>query len=104
MQQVLPLTDAELRGFCQRWRIRELALFGSAGGADFTPESDFDILVTFGPDAEWSLLDHIRMQTELSELAGRPVDLVSRQAIEHSRNPFRKREILGTARSIYVAG
>ena len=104
MPQALPLTDAELNGFCQRWAVRELALFGSALRDDFGAESDLDVLVTFAPDAGWTLLDHIRMQTELSELVGRPVDLVSRRAIEHSRNALRKREILGTARSIYAAG
>ena len=92
-----------MTGFCRRWRIQELALFGSALREDFGADSDVDLLVTFTPEAAWSLLDHIQMQTELSELLGRPVDLVSRRAIEGSANPIRKREILTNARTVYAA-
>jgi hypothetical protein len=103
MKSPLSISDRQLAEFCARWRVSELALFGSALRDDLAPDSDIDLLVTFAPDARWSLLDHIRMQTELSELLGRPVDLVSRRAIERSSNPLRKREILGAARSIYAA-
>ena len=95
--------QGQLAQFCRRWRVRELALFGSALRDDFGPDSDVDLLVTFSPQAAWSLLDHVRMQTELSELLGYPVDLVSRRAIERSPNPIRKREILSTARTVYAA-
>jgi predicted nucleotidyltransferase len=103
MQHAWTLSEAELGAFCRRWRIRELALFGSALREDFDPQSDLDLLVTFAPDAAWSLLDHIQMQNELAELVGRPVDLVSRRAIERSHDAFPRHEILGTARSVYVA-
>ena len=104
MDHKLSLSQPEVSGCCRRWRIRELALFGSALRDDFGSDSDVDLLVTFTPEAEWSLLDHVQMQTELSELLGRPVDLVSRRAIERSANPIRKREILSTARTVYAAG
>ena len=97
------LRSPAIEGFCRRWAVRELALFGSALRADLGPGSDIDLLVTFSPDAEWSLLDHVRMQTELSELLGRPVDLVSRRAIDRSANALRKREILGSAKVVYAA-
>jgi hypothetical protein len=35
-----------LAEFCQRWKIRELALFGSALRDDFRADSDIDLLVT----------------------------------------------------------
>jgi predicted nucleotidyltransferase len=97
------LSQANLAGFCRRWQIVELALFGSGQRGDLRPDSDVDLLVTFAPTATWSLLDQVQMQSELAELLGRPVDLVSRRAIERSANPLRKREILGTARPIYAA-
>lgn len=31
--------------FCRRWRIIELAIFGSALREDFRPDSDVDILL-----------------------------------------------------------
>ena len=104
MDERLPSSHPGIPDFCRRWRIRALALFGSALRDDFGADSDVDMLVAFAPEAAWSLLDHVRMQRELSELLGRPVDLVSRRAIERSANPIRRREILGTARNVYVEG
>ncbi len=97
------LAEPELADFCQRWRIRELALFGSVLRDDFGPDSDVDILVTFAPEADWSLFDHVRMEEELSQLLNRPVDLLTRRAVERSYNAPRRREILDTAQTIYVA-
>ncbi|MCS7290189.1 MAG: nucleotidyltransferase domain-containing protein [Roseiflexus sp.] len=35
----------EIAAFCQRWRIKELSIFGSALRDDFRPNSDVDVLV-----------------------------------------------------------
>ncbi len=87
----------EIAEFCRRWKIRELALFGSALRDDFGPDSDLDILVTFAADAEWGLLDHVQMQQELQTLLQRSVDLISKRAVERSPNWLRRQEILNTA-------
>jgi predicted nucleotidyltransferase len=87
--------------FCHRWRIRELALFGSALREDFGPDSDLDILVTFADDAEWGLFDHVQMQQELQALLQRSVDLISRRALERSSNWLLRQEILDTARTLF---
>ena len=92
-----------LEEFCHRWKITELSLFGSALRDDFRVDSDIDLLARFAPDAEWSLLDHARMEQELKEMLGREVDLVSRTAVEASPNWIRRREILNTARALYAA-
>jgi predicted nucleotidyltransferase len=55
-------------------------------------------------DARPTLLDWAEMQEKLAEIFGRPVDLVSRRAIEHSRNRYRKHSILSTATLIYAEG
>jgi hypothetical protein len=91
-----------LTAFARRWRIAELALFGSVLTADFGPHSDVDMLVSFEPGAEWSLLDHVQMQEQLSQFLGRPVDLVTRRAVVNSANPIRRRAILEGARVIYA--
>jgi predicted nucleotidyltransferase len=91
----------EMVRFCRRWKIRELALFGSALREDFKPESDLDVLVTFEPGAEWSLLDHVKMQQELQPLFQRSVDLINKQALERSANWLLRREILQTAQLIF---
>jgi len=87
--------------FCQRWKIRELALFGSALRDDFGPDSDLDILVTFAADAEWGLFDHIKMQQELQALLQRNVDLISKRALARSQNWLRRQEILSTAQVLF---
>jgi predicted nucleotidyltransferase len=89
--------------FLSRWKVRELALFGSVLREDFRPNSDIDVLVTFEPDAEWSLFDFIHMQWELEKRFKRKVDLVSRRGLEESRNPYRRQAILESMRVIYAA-
>jgi len=97
------LSFPQLPEFCRRWKIREVALFGSALRDDFRPDSDIDFLVSFAPEADWSLFDRVRMQQELAAMACRPVDIVSRAALERSGNPIRKQHILSTAQVIYAA-
>jgi uncharacterized protein len=96
----LPLPTDAIRQFCRRWKIRELALFGSVLRTDFRPDSDVDMLVTFTDDADWGLLAHIQMQQELATLLQRPVDLVSKHALERSANWVRREAILNTAQVI----
>lgn len=90
--------------FCRRWKISELSLFGSVLGKDFGSRSDVDVLVTYAPDARWSLLDAVRMEDELAALLGRKVDLVSRRAVECSDNWIRRSAILESAEVIYAKG
>jgi uncharacterized protein len=94
------MPEAELARIAKRWRIAELALFGSAARADFSAASDLDFLVTFEPDAEWSLWDFVELKEELEMLFGRRVDLVEKRAL---RNPYRRRHILESARVVYAA-
>lgn len=86
--------------FCRKWKVRELAVFGSVLRDDFGPESDIDFLVRFEPDASWDLWDLTEMREELTTLVGRPVDIVEREAL---RNPYRRREILSTCEVVYAA-
>ena len=88
--------------FCRRWQVIEFALFGSVLREDFGPESDVDVLVTFDPKATPSLLTLGRMLNELEGLFGRRVDLLERRGVEQMPNPFRRPEILRTARVVYA--
>ena len=97
----LELPEKQVADFCRRWRILELALFGSVLRADLNPDSDLDVLVTFAPDAEWGLLDHVQMEQELEALLGRKVDFISRRSVERSHNWIRRQEILSTAEVVY---
>ncbi len=101
MKAKLQLDRGMLAAFCRKWRIRELSLFGSALRDDFGPESDLDFLVSFEPDAPWSLFDLMEIKEELETRFGRSIDLVEKEAL---RNPWRKREILRTSEVLYAAG
>jgi len=89
--------------FCERWKIQELWLFGSVLRGDYEARSDVDLMARFAPDTRMSLLDLLRAQNELSDMLGRPVDLVLREDIERSENWIRRKDILESAREIYVA-
>lgn len=104
MDLPIALHGARLADWRQRWKVRGLAVFGSLLRSDFGPSSDVDLLVTFEPDARWSLIDHVRMEQELADIVGRKVDLVSRAGLEQSANWIRRDLILGTARSLDVQG
>jgi uncharacterized protein len=97
----VPLPTVGIADFCRRWRVREFSLFGSVVRDDFRPDSDIDVLVSFVPDAPWTLADLAEMREELQALFGRDVDLVEREAL---RNPFRRHAILSTREIIHAAG
>jgi predicted nucleotidyltransferase len=96
----IEISEEQLAGLCQRWKVQELSLFGSVLREDFHAASDIDVLVVFQPQAPWSLWDLIDMRAELQQILGRPVDLVEKDAI---RNPFRRHEILNTRKVVYAA-
>jgi uncharacterized protein len=86
--------------FCKRWHVAEFSLFGSVLRKDFRPRSDIDVLVVFEPEAQINVFDMAQMQIELETLFGRSVDLVEKAGL---RNPYRRSEILKTARVVYAA-
>ena len=63
-----------LEQLCRRYHVQRLALFGSVLREDFGPESDVDVLVEFEPGRTPGLA-FAKLQRELSELLGFPVDL-----------------------------
>lgn len=88
----------KISDFCHQWKIKEFSLFGSILREDFDPDSDVDILVTFGEDAHWSLYDWMDMIEELKIIFGREVHLFSQKGL---RNPFRRHKILTTREVVY---
>lgn len=94
----------KISDFCRRWKVTELALFGSALRREFGPDSDVDLLISFAPEARWSLFDLVVMERELEAMLGREVDLVERTAVEQAENYIRRRSILSSMEVIYAAG
>ena len=99
--------DSEaLRKFCRTRGIARLELFGFATTQAFGSDSDVDLLCTLTAEkeTECGLLEWVDLQFGLEDIFGRPVDLVSRRAIEHSRNPYRKAAILAHPQLLYAEG
>ncbi|MGH9235613.1 MAG: nucleotidyltransferase family protein [Acidimicrobiales bacterium] len=82
---------------CQRYGVARLEVFGSVGRGDERPDSDVDVLYELAPGARlgWEIED---LTDELSEVLGRPVDLVSRRAL-HERL---REAVLAEARLLYA--
>jgi predicted nucleotidyltransferase len=99
----LTVDRQKLTELCDRWQITHLELFGSVLRDDFRPDSDIDVLVTFADTARITFFDLDSIERQLSLLfENRPVDLVTRRAIEQSHNSIRRAAILGTAQPFYA--
>ncbi|MBF0177536.1 MAG: nucleotidyltransferase family protein [Magnetococcales bacterium] len=95
----LEISEEPLKKWCQRWKVRELALFGSATNDTFSDDSDVDLLVEFQTGAQVTLFTLSRMQREMSALLARSVDLVPKQGLK----PRIRDEVLASAQVIYAA-
>ncbi|MDE2655490.1 MAG: nucleotidyltransferase family protein [Gemmatimonadetes bacterium] len=91
-----------IAAFCDRWQVKELALFGSVLREDFGADSDIDMLLRFKSERTPGLFGIVRMEREMARLLARKVDLVNRAAIEQSRNYIRRKAILESARVVYA--
>jgi predicted nucleotidyltransferase len=91
-----------IEALCRRYHVRRLDAFGSVLRDDFDPEhSDVDLLVEYDPAyGTPSLKEYFGFRDALSELLGRPVDLVMTGAV---RNPIIKADIDATRSPIYAA-
>ena len=92
--------SAALAEFCRRWKIRRLELFGSVLDKGMEEAHDVDFLYEFEPDAKIGF-EFVALCEELEELIGKPVDMISRRAVEESRNDIRRKAILSSTRLVY---
>ncbi|MBL9178712.1 MAG: nucleotidyltransferase domain-containing protein [Verrucomicrobiaceae bacterium] len=87
---------------CRRHSVARMQLFGSRAAGQARDDSDFDFLVEFLPQANAGLLEMGGLKEDLEEKLGHPVDLLSRPAVERSRNPYRRRAILAAPVTVYA--
>lgn len=92
-------SEEQLADICMRYGVRELSLFGSAVRGEMGPDSDIDLLVVFSESSRIGLIEFARLQRELAELFGRPVDLVPKDGLKAAL----KSEVLSQARTLYAA-
>lgn len=82
------------------YQLSEIYLFGSALREDFSAVSDIDLLITFKADVHYSYFEFCELKERLEALFHRKIDLVEKAGLI---NPYRRSEILKTARLIYAA-
>ncbi|MHB1010962.1 MAG: nucleotidyltransferase family protein [Propionibacteriaceae bacterium] len=87
-----------LREVCERYGVVRLDVFGSLSRGTGRPDSDIDLLYTLAPGARlgWAIED---LSEELAAVLGRPVDLVSRRAL----NSRIRDQVLAEAQPFYDA-
>lgn len=95
----ISLPAKKVAEFCQRHRIRRLALFGSVLRDDFREDSDVDVLVEFEPNTRVGLIRLAGMELELGEILGRKVDLNTKGFLSR----YFRDEVLAEAEVAYGA-
>ena len=91
--------EAAFDDLCRRYQVKEMSVFGSAARGELRADSDVDFLVEFADDATIDIFDFGHLESELSVLVNRRVDLVSRRGM----NPRIAPHILRDVRLLYAA-
>ena len=94
----ISVDERRIATFCRRHRIRRLAFFGSVLRDDFGPDSDVDVLVEF-EEGNVPGLAFFTMESELSEILGRKVDLNTPQFLSR----YFRDDVVAEAEDLYAA-
>lgn len=92
---------AAVHGVCVGKQVARVDLFGSAANGRAGAGSDVDLLIEFEPEAHVGLFEMGALREDLEERLGRRVDLVTRNAVERSRNAIRRESILSHLIPVY---
>ena len=93
---------AIVRSVCEDRGVARVDLFGSLARGCGSEGSDVDLIVEFLPGRDIGLFEMGALKEDLEERLGCRVDLVSRRAVERSRNPIRRNAILSDPVPVYV--
>ncbi|MEK7116541.1 MAG: nucleotidyltransferase family protein [Patescibacteria group bacterium] len=96
MTDTLENIAINIRPIFEKYGIKYAGIFGSYARGEARPDSDVDILVSFG-DQIFTLLDLFSFKEEISERLKKPVDIVSDRAIV----PYFKEYIYRDLKPIY---
>jgi len=91
-QRVMELLTEHKPHLSERYRVTQLALFGSVARGAADAHSDVDVLVAF--DGPATSERYFGVLFYLEDLLGRPVDLVTEKALRAELRPHVEREAL----------
>ncbi|WP_416670063.1 nucleotidyltransferase family protein [Egbenema bharatensis] len=66
----------------QQYHVTQLGIFGSYVRGEQTEDSDVDVLVEFDPTFRFGLFTFCELEKQLSEVLGKKVDLVMKDALK----------------------
>jgi len=89
---VLALLRAHKEELARRFRVVDLALFGSIARDTATAASDVDILARFDGPLDWR--QFFGAQSYIEDLLGRPVDLVTEKELRPEIRPYVERDAI----------
>jgi predicted nucleotidyltransferase len=94
----LEIDVGRLRAMCERYGVASLEVFGSVARGEDGAGSDVDLLYVLKPGVRlgFRLFD---LEDELTDLFGRPVDLVARRSV----NKYLREQVLADAHPLYAA-
>lgn len=90
----------QIEQLCHKYQVERLYIFGSLANGEFDEQSsDADFIVAFFPlDYRTLAQNYLNLMVDLSQLLGRPVDLL---LDEPSKNPYFEEELAETKYLIY---
>lgn len=82
VQEIKEILKKHKGELVEKYKIKEIGIFGSYVRGGQKKKSDLDVLVEFEEDARISLLDFIGLQNLLTDLLGVKVDLVEKKCLK----------------------
>ncbi len=97
--KLIELNIERIKQLCQKYKVKNLAVFGSILTANFNNESDIDFIVDIEDNDPLSYSDkYFELKFALEKLLKRTIDLLEERAL---KNPMLKSQIDSTKVSIY---
>jgi uncharacterized protein len=104
LKERLGVDRADIVALCDRFKIVELGLFGSALRDDFRADgddpSDVDLLVVFEEGYQQSYQEYLDLGVAVETLFRRKVDICQKKLL---KNPYSRADILRTNQVIYAS-
>lgn len=78
------LPKSAIHTLCEKHKVEELYVFGSATTGDMTTESDIDFLVKFKDiDLQDYFLNYLDFKSALEKITKRKVDIIEKQTLKN---------------------
>ncbi len=86
-----------IRDLLKLKKVEYAAIFGSRAKGTAHQDSDYDFLIEFKPESQYSIIDIVSLKNALKDLLGQEVDLITTYGV----NPKLLDEIESTKKVIY---